>query len=291
MSQQTVLVASADKFKINPTYYESLPRPTYDELRALRESIIVNGQMVPIIVNNNMVILDGHTRYDVLSNMGLPIKYIIREFADIGAEHLFVVETNIMRRNLNPFQKIEAMYVFYKKEREKKRISLKSAETIHAMLTAIKNGCTGAREIAAEVGVDVDYARHTLTKLTNEYYVSREKLKGDGFMYHGYVLLPKAEELLAKDLRWKSKLHISRLIGVSKNTLEKGVYLIENADGAMLNNLRSGTMHISTAYNYMLGTSPTGYRKGNKYLNRYSKTMCPHCKKTVLRKDWLIPED
>jgi len=278
--QQAILEAPATSFKINPKYYDAIQRPTYDEERALNESIIVNGQLIPIVANSNMVVLDGHSRFNTLNNLGKTIKYIIQDFSNEEDEHRFVVESNIMRRNLNPFQKIEAMYHFIKKEREKKRMSVKSVNSIYAILTAIKAGKKTSREIATEAGMEINYVAHMLTDLTNDYSVSRVsktvKNGGHGKMtIYEYTLLPKAEELLAKDLRWKSKVTISRSIGVSKTTMELGLYLIENANDDVLNKLRKGALHINTAYQMI--SQKVVDRRDPKKLIRKPHLKCPEC--------------
>ena len=59
-----------DDFKINDKYFKAIPRPTEDECSALDMKLIERGQMEPIIVNKDMVILDGHTRFDLLTQRG-----------------------------------------------------------------------------------------------------------------------------------------------------------------------------------------------------------------------------
>lgn len=114
------------KFKVNEEYLGIVPRPTKEEYKSLRDSIDVEGQKDPIVVNSQLTILDGHTRHEILCNLGREIEYRIKDFDSIEDERYYVVETNLNRRQLNTFQKIELSRILYEdirkqlKERVKK---------------------------------------------------------------------------------------------------------------------------------------------------------------------------
>lgn len=94
---------------IDPNYERLVPRPTTEEYEALKESITREGQRDSIIVNNEGIILDGHTRFKICKEIGREIIFQIRSFPDIQAEENFVFESAVIRRNLNLFQKIELL--------------------------------------------------------------------------------------------------------------------------------------------------------------------------------------
>ena len=96
-----------------------VPRPTSDEYHALRESIQINGQQEPIILNSNGEILDGHTRFEILQNLGREPQYTIKSFDDRQKELAYIVECNLIRRQLNSFQKIELSFSLYESLRKK----------------------------------------------------------------------------------------------------------------------------------------------------------------------------
>ena len=110
------------KFKeiiVNEEYLGMVPRPTQDEYKALRESIQINGQQEPIILNSEGEILDGHTRYEILQNLGRKPQYIIKPFEDKQKEFAYIVECNLIRRQLNSYQKIELSFSLYETLRKK----------------------------------------------------------------------------------------------------------------------------------------------------------------------------
>ena len=88
---------------INPEYADSVPSLTKEEYEALKQSIIEQGQHLPIIVNNNLVILDGHHRFKICQELELVPKYEIKEFPTLSHEQLFVIDCNLQRRQLTPY--------------------------------------------------------------------------------------------------------------------------------------------------------------------------------------------
>ncbi|MDH3764947.1 MAG: ParB N-terminal domain-containing protein [Nitrosopumilus sp.] len=113
---------SVCKFKeitINEEYLRMVPRPIPDEYKALRESIQINGQQEPIILNSKGEILDGHTRFEILENLGRESQYTIKPFDDRQKEFAYIVECNLIRRQLNSYQKIELSFSLYETLRKK----------------------------------------------------------------------------------------------------------------------------------------------------------------------------
>ena len=104
--------------KISDEYYDIVPRHTKEERQFLKESLMLDGQHQKIEVNESGVILDGHERYEILQELGMKPKLRIKYFKNKEDELRYVVITNIARRQLLPFQKVEIFYSFYKKEKQ-----------------------------------------------------------------------------------------------------------------------------------------------------------------------------
>ena len=107
--------------KVKEEYLALVPRPTKEEYNTLKDSIKLNGQYDPIVINRDGFILDGHTRFDICQSLGIEAKYRIQDFADKEQELQYVVESNVNKRQLNPFQKIETFRHLFEvfKERAK----------------------------------------------------------------------------------------------------------------------------------------------------------------------------
>ncbi len=95
------------KIKIDPGYASLVSPPSPEENSSLRQSIKDNGLYVPIIVNQDGIILDGHHRYKACQDLGIEPKTLVREFKDKLNEQLFVIESNLTRRQLSDFQRVE----------------------------------------------------------------------------------------------------------------------------------------------------------------------------------------
>jgi hypothetical protein len=94
--------------KINPEYASLVSELSPEEYESLKQSIKKeNGLYVPIIVNQNCIILNGHHRYKACQELGIEPKMLVREFKDKLDEQLFVIDCNLIRRQLNNFQRTE----------------------------------------------------------------------------------------------------------------------------------------------------------------------------------------
>ena len=80
---------------------------TEEEFAELKVSIRTEGQHYPIIVNEDLEVLDGHHRYRACMELGIEPDFEVRKFEDKLFEKKFVIEVNLRRRHLNNFQLVE----------------------------------------------------------------------------------------------------------------------------------------------------------------------------------------
>jgi len=106
------------ELKVNPEYEALLPKLSKEEYEALKESIRTEGQHYPIMVNKDGVILDGHHRYRICQELQCVVKYEVKEFSNVLEEKRFVIESNLLRRQLTIFQRIEMGKPLLEIERE-----------------------------------------------------------------------------------------------------------------------------------------------------------------------------
>ena len=96
--------------KINPEY-EALCTPlTTEEYESLKESIREEGLWMPLILNPEHEILDGHHRHRACNEVGRhwdDPNSIMKRFSSKLLEKKFVIETNLKRRQLSTLQKAE----------------------------------------------------------------------------------------------------------------------------------------------------------------------------------------
>jgi ParB-like chromosome segregation protein Spo0J len=93
--------------RLNPIYDKLLPPMTEEEFAELKISIETEGQHYPIIVNEDLEVLDGHHRFRACIELGIEPDFEVRKFDDKLLEKKFVIEANLRRRHLNNFQLVE----------------------------------------------------------------------------------------------------------------------------------------------------------------------------------------
>src|SRR5947208_12332814 len=93
-----------NKITISKEYANLIPPQTKEEYQSLKESIKQDGLFVPIIVNQNGVLLDGHHRYKACQELGIQPKFVTKAFDNELNER---IDCNLKRRQLNNFQRVE----------------------------------------------------------------------------------------------------------------------------------------------------------------------------------------
>ena len=83
-----------------PEMAELLPPLTDEQLSLLEADILKNGCYAPIIVNEELVIVDGHNRYQICEKYGLPYRLAVFSFEDLLEAKQWALDTQKSRRNL-----------------------------------------------------------------------------------------------------------------------------------------------------------------------------------------------
>ena len=92
------------------TDFEKFIAPlTANEFENLKASIQRDGCLHAIITWHG-IILDGHNRYKICTELGIPYQTIELEFGDEEHAKLWMVQNQLARRNIKPFQKCEMVY-------------------------------------------------------------------------------------------------------------------------------------------------------------------------------------
>ena len=92
------------------TKFEQYIAPlTANEFENLKASIQRDGCLHAIITWHG-IILDGHNRYKICTELGIPYQNIELEFEDEEHAKLWMVQNQLARRNIKPFQKCEMVY-------------------------------------------------------------------------------------------------------------------------------------------------------------------------------------
>ena len=121
------------EIKAKPEYEQLVPPLTLMEYTNLKQSIKENkGNIIPILVNEEGIIIDGHHRFKACQEFGITPKIETKEFADELEEKEFIIYINRNRRQLNTYQIAELATKLEEIEREKAKRRLSQAGKLGA---------------------------------------------------------------------------------------------------------------------------------------------------------------
>ncbi|MGC2570524.1 MAG: ParB/RepB/Spo0J family partition protein, partial [Candidatus Nitrosopolaris sp.] len=95
--------------RMKEEYEHMMPPVTASEYERLKRSIKEEGRLLlPIVLNQDNVILDGHHRFQACQELGIPIRIDKKDFTGRPLdEMMYVVNVKLYRRSLNDFQRVE----------------------------------------------------------------------------------------------------------------------------------------------------------------------------------------
>ena len=81
-----------------------LPPLSGEQFSSLESDILENGCYAPVIVNEDMTVIDGHNRLRICEKHGLPYKMLVFSFADLLEAKQWALDTQKGRRNLDKWE-------------------------------------------------------------------------------------------------------------------------------------------------------------------------------------------
>ena len=89
---------------ILPEMENLLPPLSAEQVFALQEDILTNGCYSPIIVNQDMVVIDGHNRHRICTEHNIPYQMLVFHFDDLLEAKQWALDTQKNRRNLTAWE-------------------------------------------------------------------------------------------------------------------------------------------------------------------------------------------
>jgi DNA modification methylase len=125
-NHDTVIYLPLTAIKEDQQYSTLLPSIDAEKYSQLKDDIMKNGIKLPLVINDNNILLDGYTRLRIAKELQLKeLPCIIKSFNDRLEEELYILTINYYRRDLNAAQKYETLLKIMDKEQEiSKRRSL-----------------------------------------------------------------------------------------------------------------------------------------------------------------------
>ena len=87
-----------------PEMAELLPPLGREQLAALETDLLRSGCYSPVIVNEDLVIVDGHNRQFLCEKHGIPYRMAVFSFEDLLEAKQWALDTQKGRRNLDKWE-------------------------------------------------------------------------------------------------------------------------------------------------------------------------------------------
>ena len=171
--------------RLNPEYSGFLPKMSDEEFAELKASIKAEGQHYPIIVNEDLEVLDGHHRYQACIELGIEPDFEVRRFDDKLLEKKFVIEANLRRRHLNNFQLVELAVPLLEIEKAlaKKRKAKGSEDGGDLLMgTAQEDVEPEFKSKATRLWLEKQEFQHELLKEAKKFLRQQARKKSKGFV-------------------------------------------------------------------------------------------------------------
>ena len=105
MRNTGIVYSSADRTPVVlPEMAGLLPPLSGEQLAALEADILANGCYSPVIVNEDMAIIDGHNRQAICEKHDIPYRMAVFLFADMLEAKQWALDTQKGRRNLDKWE-------------------------------------------------------------------------------------------------------------------------------------------------------------------------------------------
>jgi ParB family chromosome partitioning protein len=114
---EEVLFENADKFEMYPNEKIRLRLLTGDERESLKNSIILNGILEPVLVmpssnRGKLLTLSGHNRIDIAKELSLKVPYRMKTDLTQEQADLICIDSNLCKRQLSSLLPSELAYMF-----------------------------------------------------------------------------------------------------------------------------------------------------------------------------------
>ena len=108
MKQSLIQMINVKDLIVDQEYGSLLPQVPDDDFEKLEASILKEGVLHPFVINQDNIVLDGHTRLRICKlHSILQVPYVVHVSATKMDEAEFVLAFNLNRRHLSAQQKVE----------------------------------------------------------------------------------------------------------------------------------------------------------------------------------------
>ena len=139
--------------KVLPEFAELLPPLTEEQFDALEKDITANGCYAPIIVNEDLAVIDGHNRKSVCEKHGVPYRMMVFSFEDTLEAKRWALNTQKGRRNLDKWELGKIALKLKPEIEARARANMGMRTDLSATLPEGFKSTDTRKELAASVGI------------------------------------------------------------------------------------------------------------------------------------------
>ena len=197
MRNTNILYNSADRTPvILPEMAELLPPLTGEQLAVLESDLLKNGCYAPIIVNEDMVIIDGHNRQKLCVKHGIPYKMAVFSFESTLEAKQWALDTQKGRRNLDKWELGKIALRLKPDIEARARENMGTRTDLSATLPKGSEPVDTRRELADAVGLGERTMGKVMQIDEHAPSVVKEALdSGDLSIHQGYNITRQVQEL------------------------------------------------------------------------------------------------
>jgi len=235
---------------ILPEMAELLPPLSAEQLSALESDILQNGCYSPIIVNEDMIIIDGHNRQKVCEQYNLPYKMVVFCFEDLLEAKQWALDTQKNRRNLDKWElgKIALKLKADLEARAKEKMSLggqsyrpsSEEKPPENHVESEENNVTEDSQISEETESSGE-SKPSKKKASN---ASKKSVSSDGDKpsEEGLAILPNLPPV-------NTRKEMADSVGIGERTMGKVMQIDEHAPQSVKDALDKKELSINQGYN------------------------------------------
>ena len=206
---------------ILPEMAELLPPLSGEQSAALEKDLLRNGCYSPIIVNEDMVIVDGHNRQSLCEKHGLPYTMAVFSFEDLLEAKQWALDTQKNRRNLEKWE-LGKIALKLKPEIEAKARANQGTRTdLSATLPESSDTVDTRKELAEAVGLGERTMGKVMQIDEHAPAAVKEALDKKELSIHQGYQITKQVENLPEEQREQAALEAVELAKAKKEIQEK----------------------------------------------------------------------
>jgi protein gp37 len=153
------------KFSISAELESFLPSTTEDERKALRQSLAAEGCLQPLTVwTEEQVLVDGHNRYRICVDEGIPFTVTERSFPNLGAVKEWMLLQQLCRRNLSDNHRRWCLGQLYERRKGEKGNKTGANQHTKGSEVSPQNGDKPKGRVVDQVAAETGTSKNTVER-------------------------------------------------------------------------------------------------------------------------------